>query len=244
MRRGGATRRAPDAGQRAINARDSPLRRARSRSAHRNARALWRGRVSSRASPPPRPTSTSSTRKPVTPSSTTSGVEPERKAMTGVPHAIASIMTRPKGSGQSIGKISAQRLAEEPRLLPLVDLADELDVGMGIDQRLDDLVPISLIGAVDLGRHLELYAGARGDLDCAIGALFRGNAAKESEIAFTRLGGEGQQIPRQPVMDIAHPVDGRHRPALVVRNRNQRRMAVGRVDLPQLLRDRGARAAS
>ena len=30
------------------------------------------------------------------------------KAMTGVPQAIASIMTRPKGSGHSIGKISAE----------------------------------------------------------------------------------------------------------------------------------------
>ena len=57
--------------------------------------------------------------------------------MTGVPHAIASIMTRPKGSGQSIGKSSAS-FAQELRLLTLVDLADELDIGMGFDQRLDD----------------------------------------------------------------------------------------------------------
>ncbi len=33
-------------------------------------------------------------------------------------------------------------------LLPLVDLADELDIGMGIDQWLNDLVPISLVDAV------------------------------------------------------------------------------------------------
>jgi hypothetical protein len=36
-----------------------------------------------------------------------SGTERERNAMTGVPHAIASIMTRPNGSGQSMGKSSA-----------------------------------------------------------------------------------------------------------------------------------------
>ncbi len=40
---------------------------------------------------------------PVSPGSTTSGTEPRLNAITGVPHAIASIMTRPNGSGQSIG---------------------------------------------------------------------------------------------------------------------------------------------
>ena len=35
-------------------------------------------------------------------------VEPERKAMTGVPQAMALIMTSPKGSGQSMGKMSAE----------------------------------------------------------------------------------------------------------------------------------------
>ena len=45
--------------------------------------------------------------KPVTPSVTTSGTEPRLNAITGVPHAIASIITRPNGSGQSIGTSSA-----------------------------------------------------------------------------------------------------------------------------------------
>ena len=45
--------------------------------------------------------------KPATPSSMTSATEPQRNTIPGVPHAIASIMTRPKGSGQSIGKSSA-----------------------------------------------------------------------------------------------------------------------------------------
>src|SRR5262245_560358 len=33
-----------------------------------------------------------------------SGTDPRANAMTGVPHAMASIMIRPNGSGQSIGK--------------------------------------------------------------------------------------------------------------------------------------------
>jgi len=48
----------------------------------------------------------SSTMKPVKPSSMISGTEPRLYAITGVPHAIASIMTRPNGSGQSIGTSS------------------------------------------------------------------------------------------------------------------------------------------
>ena len=46
--------------------------------------------------------------KPVTPSSITSGTEPFRHAITGVPHASASTITSPNGSGQRIGITSAR----------------------------------------------------------------------------------------------------------------------------------------
>jgi hypothetical protein len=49
-----------------------------------------------------------STMNPVVPSSMTSGTDPQRHAITGVPRDIASIITRPNGSGQSIGKTSAR----------------------------------------------------------------------------------------------------------------------------------------
>ncbi len=45
---------------------------------------------------------------PVTPSSTSSGAAPQFVVTTGVPHAMASTITRPNGSGQRIGKIMAQ----------------------------------------------------------------------------------------------------------------------------------------
>ena len=57
------------------------------------------------------PSSTVETTNPVSPSSRTSGTEPRRKAITGVPQAIASIITSPNGSGQSMGK-------SRPRALP------------------------------------------------------------------------------------------------------------------------------
>ena len=50
----------------------------------------------------------SSTTKPVTPSSINSGTAPRLNAMTGAPQAMASIMTNPKGSGQSIGTSKAK----------------------------------------------------------------------------------------------------------------------------------------
>ena len=46
-------------------------------------------------------------RNPVTPSTTISGAAPSGLAMTGVPHAMDSVITMPNGSGQSIGKTMA-----------------------------------------------------------------------------------------------------------------------------------------
>jgi hypothetical protein len=47
--------------------------------------------------------STSSQMNPLTPSTRISGTDPLRNAITGVPAAIDSIITRPNGSGQSLG---------------------------------------------------------------------------------------------------------------------------------------------
>ena len=47
---------------------------------------------------------------PVSPGVTTSGTEPHGRAITGVPHASASIIARPNGSGQSIVNSKAKAL--------------------------------------------------------------------------------------------------------------------------------------
>ena len=47
--------------------------------------------------------SSPSTTNPVRSSATTSGTDPSGYAITGVPHAIASVITSPNGSGQRIG---------------------------------------------------------------------------------------------------------------------------------------------
>ena len=58
----------------------------------------------------------SSHRKPVLPSSTTSGTAPSGKASTGVPHAIDSSMTMPKGSFHRMGNNSARACASSSSL--------------------------------------------------------------------------------------------------------------------------------
>jgi len=65
------------------------------------ARTRCRGSVASWLTAPVALVS-SSTMNPVSPCSTISSTEPRLNAITGVPHAIASIITKPNGSGQSI----------------------------------------------------------------------------------------------------------------------------------------------
>ena len=143
-------------------------------------RIFSRDKWPSRSTAPMAPL-TSSTMNPVRPSSITSGTEPRLNAMTGVPQAMASIITRPNGSGQSIGTSSATRAAQELGFVLVVDLADIFDIGR-LDHRLDLLVVIILVGAVDLGGDLERHAAMLGDADGAIDALFRRDAAEKGEI--------------------------------------------------------------
>ncbi len=81
------------------------MRRAVKRSSKRF-RTAGRERAGKRSTARTAP-STSSTMKPVRPSSITSRTEPWSKAITGTPQAMASIITSPKGSGQPIGNSRA-----------------------------------------------------------------------------------------------------------------------------------------
>src|SRR5215216_2793132 len=75
-------------------------------------RSMTRARITRGSRSPTRSTaaaisSTEETMNPVSPSATTSGTDPLRQAPTGVPQAMASVMTRPKGSAHWIGKARA-----------------------------------------------------------------------------------------------------------------------------------------
>ncbi len=75
------------------------------------------------------------------------------------------------------------RAAQEFRLLGIADLADEVDQRIVLDQRANEFVVIFLVGAIDLGGDLERNAAAGGDLDRAVDALFRRDAAEHGQIA-------------------------------------------------------------
>ena len=104
--------------------------------------------------PPPPPRPCSSTMKPLTPCSTTSGTEPQRQAITGVPQAMASIITRPNGSGQSIGNRSASALPRNSDFSASPISPTILDQRIG-EQWLDLLVEVGPVDRVDLGRDLQ-----------------------------------------------------------------------------------------
>jgi hypothetical protein len=90
--------------------------------------------------------------------------------MTGVPLAIASIMTSPKGSGQSIGKGSA---IARPRNSPLSrSPISPMDSTPGPFRFFDLVIVIIKIGFVDLGRDFQRYSHAVGYFDRLFHPLF------------------------------------------------------------------------
>src|SRR5215472_14590376 len=155
------------------------MRRAVKRSSKRR-RTFSRDKWPSLSTAPMAPL-TSSTTKPVSPSSTISGAEPRLKAITGVPQAIASIMTRPNGSGQSIGTnnvIAPLKNSDLSRSL-ISPIYSQFFAGQN---RLDLLFEVILVGFVHLGGNLERHAAMLGNADGEIDALFRRDAAQKCEI--------------------------------------------------------------
>ena len=106
------------------------------------------------------------------PASMISATEPRRKASTGVPHAMASIMTRPNGSGQSTGKRTARASPRKSDLFALVDLPDKLDTGQ-VEQRHDALAEIGFIDLIHLGRDLQRHTQRLRYLNGPVGSFFR-----------------------------------------------------------------------
>src|SRR5215510_3084482 len=81
-------------------------------------------------------------------------VAPPSKAMTGVPQAMAPIITSPNGSGQSMGNSRARESPRKCRLGLLVDLTNEL-YAWWVTQRCNTIAEIVPIDAVYLGGNLQ-----------------------------------------------------------------------------------------
>jgi hypothetical protein len=114
------------------------------------------------------------------------------------------------------------RAAEESGLFGIADLADHFHA-RAVHHRLDDGVEILLVDAIHLGGDLQRNAGAPRDGDGAVGPFLGRDAAQERQIARPH-GLRRQQVLRQAVIDGAHEVGVRQRPALRVGDGNHRRL--------------------
>ena len=111
----------------------------------------------------------SSTTMPVRPSSITSGTVPQLVAITGVPQAIDSIITSPKGSCHEIGKTVA-RVLEQLDLLPVRHLADVLAIGAQVRPHVG--VEVRPLGGLrTFARDLQRQPRLERDRDGAVRAL-------------------------------------------------------------------------
>ena len=123
--------------------------------------------------------STSSQTKPVTPSTTISGTDPMFAPSTGVPHAIASIIVRPKRSGRVVMCTSASALLKQLVARFAFDRTEKLNL-IAVDVRLDALAKIRFV--LRNRRDLQAYAGALGDLDRQMRSFFGMKAPEKDEI--------------------------------------------------------------
>src|SRR5689334_1114461 len=131
------------------------------------------------------------------------------------------------------GKEQGQRFPEKLGLGALIDLADILHAGL-IDERRDLLPEIDLVRLVDFGRDLQRDSERPGELDGAVGTLFRRDAADERQIATTRLEYRLIEMLGDAVVDGGHKVGVGDRPPLGVRDRYQRHIAKADVEWLQI----------
>src|SRR5258706_11339417 len=159
-----------------------------------------------------------STTKPVTPSSTTSATEPDRNAITGVPHAMASIITRPKGSGQSIGNSKAEAPARNFCLA--ASSTSPISRMVAVDLRFKPFLEVTPLPTWYFRRDAKRHSGGARNADCGLRALLGGEPAEKGKVRSAFDAG-AKQIGRQTVIHGTKPVRIAKRGALIVRNRNE-----------------------
>src|SRR5215204_4678099 len=94
---------------------------------------------------------------------------------------MASIITKPNGSGQSIGKQKGKCVSKKAAFLLLIDLANELDKGV-VEKGPDHLLEIVLVNLVHFRRDLEGDSGAFRNVNCPVGAFLRGDPAQKGKV--------------------------------------------------------------
>ena len=116
----------------------------------------------------------------MTPCSMSSGIEPRRNAITGVPHAIASTTLKPEGL---VEPDQVQQRAARRRAAPSVGRADgpEIAHAVAVDPWRDLLVEVLLV--LDDPGDDQRQPDAAGDVDRLGRALVGVNAPEEQQVA-------------------------------------------------------------
>ena len=157
---------------------------------------------------PPRPSS-----------SITSGTAPCRVAITGVPHAIDSIITRPNGSSHSIGKSVARAFCSSSTFVPWLT-SPRYSIPLPRCGSMNSAKYSFSLRLPHLAGELERQAELHRDRDRAVRALLVVHAAEEEQVvALVRLARVVLEVER--VRDVRDPVQVGPRPALVERERDQ-----------------------
>ena len=112
----------------------------------------------------------------------TSEAEPRSKAITGVPQAMASIMSEPEWFRPVDRHQQSKSPAQEVGFFRVANLADKLHP-VSAEHGTDSLVEIGAIVGVDLGRDLERNAAPARDGDGKIEPLFGRRAAKKRKVS-------------------------------------------------------------
>src|SRR3954453_799296 len=108
-------------------------------------------------------------------------------------------------------------IAQETLLHRLADLPYEIDLRL-VEQRLDGLLVIGEVRAVDLGRHAQREARAAGDLDGTVEPFLGGCAGGEAQVG-PGLFDPAMEVHRHPVVDVLLPVEPVEGVPLSVRDR-------------------------
>src|SRR6266498_923303 len=151
---------------------------------------------------------------PLRPCSITSGTAPQRVAITGVPHAIDSIITRPNGSSHSIGNRVARAFCSSSTFSPCVTSPR-------------NSIPSMRWGSTNSWK----YARSLGS--CSLPAIFKGSPAWIATVWLQGIDGEVERV-----VAVRDPVQVRLRLPLVHGDRDQADTrsdtADQLVDLPRL----------
>ena len=101
--------------------------------------------------------------------------------MTGVPQAMASIITNPNGSGHLIGKSPGK----ERLFRVVIYLTDELDLP-AVDLGRYLLVEIPIFGARDFSSDPKGHSCSKSDANCIFGPFFGSQAPKKGQVRSIR----------------------------------------------------------